>query len=542
MATLVVEHGNGSRTYSARQRFQREWWVKVRPALQECDALATRRNEFGDLFVEFWPTDARPVAVSGSKQLSLLVRRCAASALKTLARELKPHLGAIAETHGIAPIGRVRPLLPSRTDLLPAWLQAAARGGAGTARARQKLRRLLPPDVVVDRSGCLEVAPTRRLGEGVGEWLKANTKPVHSLWLNEARIAALSQDVTSAYVLTADRSYLVLRTFFPQMDLATETHATGTPDSRRAVPVAHRLCVEALRGDILKSVSTAIGKAGSCWRGSPEEILVEPSFEFPRERSYKAVRTATDGRACALDVGGTLTCCGRTTVAIGAGRRFVDIDASFRTVCTVDTGGNAGCNSLDDGRATVTLPGVFSRVSSAVRQTCGVRPDGDAVCSGSGVHKPLRGRFQEVDARTSCALDDGGGISCWPAGETTVVAERGFSGLASDARGATTVACALDRAGAPWCWDTSDVSARPRQEQTAMRFSAIDVTASSRCGLVKDGCDLRCWFPVAETPALQGQCLRQISREMPSCGVTAEGRAVCEGHPFWRAANAAGRP
>jgi hypothetical protein len=123
----------------------------VHPALQECDALATRRNEFGDLFVEFWPTDDRPVAVSGSKQLSADVRHCAASALKGLAREIKPHPGEVAETHGIAPIGRVRPLLPSWTDLLPAWPQAAARGGAGTARARQNLRRLLPPDVVVDR-------------------------------------------------------------------------------------------------------------------------------------------------------------------------------------------------------------------------------------------------------------------------------------------------------------------------------------------------------------------------------------------------------
>jgi hypothetical protein len=541
MATLAVAHASGPRAYSARQRFQREWWVKVRPALQECDALATRRNEFGDLFIEFWPTDDRSVAVSGSKQLSADVRRCAASALKGLARELKPHIGEVAETHGIAPIGRVRPLLPLRADLLPAWLQAT-RGGAGSARARQTLRRLLPPDVVVDRTGCLQVAPTRRLGEGVDEWLKANTKPVHSLWLNEARIGAIPQDVTSAYVLTVDRSYLVLRTFFPQMDLATETYAFGTADSRRAVPVAHRLCVDALGGDLLKSVSTAIGKAGSCWRGSPEEILVAPTFEFPRERSYKTVRTATDGRACALDVAGALTCCGRTTVAIGAGQTFVDIDTSAGNVCMVGAHGTTGCSSLDTGRSTVTLPGVFTRVSSALGQVCGVRTDGAVVCSASGVHTPPQGRFTAVDARSSCASPDGGGISCWSGGRMTIVAERGFSNLASDARGATTVACALDRAGAPWCWNTSDVSARPSQEQTMLRFSAVDVTASGRCGLAKDGCDVRCWFPDGGAPALGGQCLRQISREMPSCGVTAEGRAVCEGHPLWRAAVAAGRP
>jgi hypothetical protein len=219
----------------------------------------------------------------------------------------------------------------------------------------------------------------------------------------------------------------------------------------------------------------------------------------------------------------------------------VDVDASAGTVCTVDERGAAACHSLDTGRNTVTLPGVFSRVSSTLGQACGVRADGAVVCSGSGTHTAPQGRFREVNARASCAITDAGAISCWSAGQATTVAAQGFSGLAADTRGATTVACALDRAGAPWCWDAADASGRPRQEPTAIRFSAVDVTASSRCGLVKDGCEVRCWSPATAAPALSGRCLRQISAEMPSCGVTAEGRAVCEGHPFWHAASAARR-
>jgi len=530
---------------SRRERFRHEWWPKVRSALGQCEAIAERRREFGDLVVELWATPGLPVRIARSAQLGPDVQRCAVAALQDLARRLRGHLGEVAETGGIVSLGTIRPLLPSGQELLRPWLDASTAAAAGGARRRAALARRLPPDVRVGTAGCLDIAPTPYISGGVEAWLERYARPVDPLWLREARLPLLGEDSTSAHLVSIEsgESFLITRTYFRRDGIATHTWASGTPRPRRLVAVMDRLCLVALDQAAIPAISAHLRRSGNCWVGEARDILVEPRFAFPRERTYRSVRSANDGRACAIDGAGRLTCCGRTTFEVGGAEAVVDFDVSPGTICTVRTGGQAGCAGLDDGRTTLTLPGTFTRVSSAINQACGLRSDGAAVCSASGIHAAPKGRrFRAVDARSSCGLDDGGGISCWSARDVTTFAGAQFSGLASAPDLTSSWACALDATGAPWCWDVAMVPARPRTEATAVRFATIDVAASQRCGVPRGSCAVQCWSGASPIPELGEDCLREISLGAPACGVSISGRVSCGGHPLWTAPTTPGRP
>ena len=270
-------HGASPRVQSRRQRFETQWWPRVRPLLSACDELANRDGVFGDAIVEFWPSSNLPLRVLPSPGLKGRVSACVTAKLSGLAAQLKGHLDEVEETGGVVSLGTVRPLLPDAQTLVPAWMAAIGSQPGSDRVARVRLARLLPRDVVLSPDGCLETFPTRSFGAAADAWLRREARPVDSFWLNEARLAMFGPDVTEAYVvMTGGSSYLLRRTFFPREWLATQTEARGTPNFKRVVDVKHRICITAIDGATKASLRSEMDDHGKCSGGSVPDTLTAP--------------------------------------------------------------------------------------------------------------------------------------------------------------------------------------------------------------------------------------------------------------------------
>ncbi len=272
-----TDHGASPRVESRRQRFQTQWWPRVRPLLNACDDLANRDGVFGDAIVEFWPSSNLPLRVLPSPGLKGRVSACVTAKLSELATQLKRHLAEVEETGGVVSLGTVRPLLPDARTLVPVWVAAIGSHPGSDRAARVRLARLLPRDVVLSADGCLDIFPTRSFGAAGDAWLAREARPVDSFWLNEARLGVFGTDVTKAYVLTVGGSpYLVRRTFFPREWLATQTEARGTPKFKRLVDVKHRVCITAIDGATQASLRSEMDDHGKCSGGSVPDTLTAP--------------------------------------------------------------------------------------------------------------------------------------------------------------------------------------------------------------------------------------------------------------------------
>ena len=512
------------------EEFRAKWWTNITSHLRPCDDLARRKHVFGDVTLTFSPAPRRPVAGLGSRQLGASVQRCVNGALDRFARDLVADGPPGRGPSVVLPLGEPRPLLPENPEFLSTWFETASKGSSPQSHDHAKLAAALPPDVTADADGCLLVAPTPLLGVGVDLWLKDHSQRVDPTWLTSRRLASFGQDATSAYLVD---HRIILRTFFKHNEDGNVEVPPGVPDRRRRLATLlplHRLCVQPLDAKLLDAFAGDLSKVGACWR-PPQQTLIAPGFEFPRDRRFRTVRSNDDGSACALDEAGGVTCCGNrriTQPSVSA----VAIDTRPGVLCLVDKSRALRCVSLDDGHEVARLPGQFESVSASDRgaHLCGVRSDGAAICAATDARVPPEGRFRSVDASGPCGIAEEGSVYCWSRGPLERVGDGRYQALAAEPSGITTI-CALDLAGVASCWEPREVAQHPRRASD-LRFQQIDVDRSGQCGTPKDGCGIRCWNEVLtrNAPAV---CFRDISLGAPACGVTAEGHVLCWGDPLW---------
>jgi hypothetical protein len=537
-STLLVSQvvaDSRDRDNSSRALFQTRWRQRGLPRLERCQLQARRRDAIGDMIVDFPFSRGRPsVRARGSQQLRGYTERCVAAALRPFARELAGEIGRqLEQMSEIVAFGTLRPLLPPPDVLLPLWRRATGAPPSSRDAARMLLEHALPSDVRLGADDCLVVTPTPMLAQAVGLWMQQNSEPVHPFWLRGGRLPGLGEETTSAYVLGSGRSLLVLQTLFAQTGAAEKVFPLGTPHPyRRFVRPRNTLCLLSLDGEVATRLSREIEASGRCWRWPLGTVLVSPAFQFPRQTSVATVRSADDGAACALDEGGQLVCCGRTTFRAVPTEHYVQMDAGPRKVCAIDRAGLARCWSLNDGAVTDSLPGTFSRVSAAVNDVCGVRTDGSLACARSDSRVLPAGAFREVNARSSCALRDDGTVHCWSAGLGVELALHGALELAAHATYASSTACALASEGLPSCWTIGSPGRSLKQAETSTRLQHIDVGVGAFCGIAAD-CRLQCWGENISAMPPSPACFRDLSLGNPSCGVTLTGAARCWGSPFW---------
>lgn len=267
-----------------------------------------------------------------------------------------------------------------------------------------------------------------------------------------------------------------------------------------------------------------------------------------------------DAHACALLRDGTVKCWGdntygqfgdgtttqhRTpTATLPLGGRAVAIAAGAFHTCAVIESGNVMCwgagSVIGDGTtmqrstptATRPLGGKTVAIAAAQSHTCALLEEGDVKCWGRNLDgqlgdgtrdrrdeptatRPLGGRAIAIAANTShtCALLDGGGITCWGGndqgqlgdGTTAPRLEPGatlpLEGRATAITAGTYHSCALLEDGNVKCWGAGgllgDGTTTQRSAPTATlalggKTTAIASSGSHTCALIEDR-NVKCW-------------------------------------------------
>ena len=225
-----------------------------------------------------------------------------------------------------------------------------------------------------------------------------------------------------------------------------------------------------------------------------------------------------------------------------------------------------------------TSPGeTFTAVMPAQSHDCGLRADGALTCWGTGapVAGTVRGPFAQLagDEWTMCAVAaTNRALTCWGTGAGV---NRGFeraagpvARVAVDNRGV----CALRVSGELVCWGHY----LPQPASVAGRFKAFDMHNGYACGVEANAGTITCWYRESMAPNQRGRRLqpvggggyidvavgwergcgldggggvhcwpanmratfagarfRAVSGGGLICGVTVEGRVVCEDREYY---------
>ena len=202
-------------------------------------------------------------------------------------------------------------------------------------------------------------------------------------------------------------------------------------------------------------------------------------------------------------------------------------------------------------------------IAGHANTTCGLRPDGRAVCWGenvrspwfprpdsvqvsdSGRRRPRRrhvqwwsaapggytptGRFRSVTAGETfwCGLRDDGSVECWDVEGTLPSGpeDLAFTSISSDYE----FACALDDAGTPHCWHVQGFlkDYGPRAPPADETFTMITTGRFHACGLRMDGSAV-CWGEQGSPPAdLRFESI--ASGGWHTCGVLRDRTLACWG-------------
>lgn len=355
----------------------------------------------GDVIVdERWnATASRSLGASG-----LVIAACVRDALKA------HHHGSAALPRGetfVLPIGTPVQVLPPISTLMPLWRAASAFNASPAERAA--LATALPPDYAV-AGWCL--VTDRPFARGLEDAWLAGLPPV-TAW----------NDQTDE--LVAARPH--------QRDW---TRGVAWDGSDLVTTSSDGLCLDAF--DPVRA-QALFDREGSCWVGTPTDILLDPKVEFP-PGAY--VQVATDGgRTCAIDDRGALTCCGRKAAGTPPKKPLRQIALAHDFACGLDDAGLASCW----GTVTTAPKGAFSKLATGEYGVCGLRRDGTVECWNS-TPSP-RGTFVDIAvALDPCGIHTDGTLECWGHPSTTLpskwthlaVGHRTLCGLRAD----QTVGCA----------------------------------------------------------------------------------------------------
>jgi hypothetical protein len=510
----------------------KKFLAKEMPTLERCSTLAHRRGVFGDVRAHFdWRAKSH-VTVQVTKSLGTQIRQCAAVELRPFAAKVYELLKEGTDFEASWELGTVRALFPAGDKFLQAWSDVVSPSASPATKqmATRTFARMLPADAKLV-GGCVALQPPANFAfsEAVELWKKeGHFTAVDIFW--DGKLGAVSN--------APDAHIFVVAVPSPHLLVHIERHDDGSETDprmarqlpRRPVPTTNELCLRPFDAALAAEVTQAMASAGQCWRNGPLESLVAPRFSFPASRAYARVGSTNRGQACALDTAGDIRCCGATTTTFTG--RYRHLDVAGDVVCAVSTAGEASCVDIRTGNRTLTLAGMFERVSASTAGACGVNERAAIVCNWlvPRSERPPEGKFRDVDAGTLCAIDVSGALVCWGAGRIEHVAKGPWRQVTSGKTNNSS-ACALDSTGGPWCWSTAQPAASLARAPASVQLSQLAMGSGGPCG-IDVSCGLHCWGGHAPFPP-ERLCVRDLSLGNPSCVVLQSGQTRCWGHDFW---------
>jgi hypothetical protein len=271
-------------------------------------------------------------------------------------------------------LGEIRPLLPDKAALLPAWQELSQAGGSASRSQRLTLRHLVGPDVDLNRDGCLRVPDTPGMQRAVELWLRASGRETSPFW-REASISLPTLLGSREPPATRGVAIFVLN------DAWAVSYDYGFTHVRTPRPDA--LCLVELTADRKQAILSAMIKATRCQLTDATDALRWPRPVLPPFEARSIAAAA--GRICAADSHGRWICCGKA----GPDRPLAHAKASALSDqrdygCALDASGQASCWGQEDG---------------------------------SGRTRPPRGAVRSIESAPtySCAIDERTNVTCWGA-------------------------------------------------------------------------------------------------------------------------------
>ncbi|GEM_PF-1238556 len=243
--------------------------------------------------------------------------------------------------------------------------------------------------------------------------------------------------------------------------------------------------------------------------------------------------TAGHGHTCALLDDGSVTCWGseahgQTTVPAGT---FEQLDAGWFHTCGMLDDGSATCwgDGGDEQTALTSLP--FTAVFGSYHHGVGLTTDGGLSVWGAhgeavSSQAPSGSGFTSVACGKNhcCALDADDDATCW--GQNGLNSDR--EGPWSDWTAAAVTSCALDDGGALSCFGTGDYAPEPPEG-----LVLDDVACGTRhcCGLEEGA--ITCWGDdtvADQLAAPEGSFVALAAGTWHTCALDAEGDVACWGN------------
>ncbi|MFN0180234.1 MAG: PKD domain-containing protein [Gemmatimonadales bacterium] len=143
------------------------------------------------------------------------------------------------------------------------------------------------------------------------------------------------------------------------------------------------------------------------------------SFPAPPGGQFMTIESGAD-QSCAIGSSQQLACFGSNpALAITPVSQAKDVGVGYQAACAVDLGGVLSCWGDDTyGQVSQVPSGTFSRVSVGFSHSCAVRSNGTVTCWGRnnfGETAAPAGSYQDVSAgfNHSCGLEPDSSIRCW---------------------------------------------------------------------------------------------------------------------------------
>lgn len=272
---------------------------------------------------------------------------------------------------------------------------------------------------------------------------------------------------------------------------------------------------------------------------------------------------AGGSHSCRLEQDGTATCWGNDDEGQSSPPEdgtFTSLAVGENHACGLRADGRAVCWGNDDyGQSTPPSGETFTSITVGGQHSCGLRDDGTAVCWGNnfysqstpptartaeatlGDSRPLQTSsiaFASIDAGDvhTCGITPDGAAVCW--GDTRNGRSTPPSGgtyTSNSISAGKDHTCALTPDGAPACWGSNrNGQSTPPSSET---LTALSAGGSHTCGLRADG-SVACWGSNANgqsTPPTSGVFTSVSAGGSHTCAQRNDGVTVCWGN------NAAGQ-
>jgi len=489
---VATNAGANSPPHRTHEQKVREFRRRVEGRANACRDLVRESSVFGSVEVRF--TTEKRFKVRATKSLGPHVAACVTRAVREMIADedefpidYRGDLDKIARGNRIDLwFGTPTANLPEPTRLLPAWRAARA----GNPRA---LRDLLPADVAITTDGCL-VPDGGAIRQGVELWLEKWTKPIFYKWDWLFRPYSRPRFVDQVWFV-----------------------AYGGDGGN--------YCLLPLDDARERELTARLNESGACWQGTVRDSLLSPRIAFPSDRAYQSVSIARD-RACAVEAGGSLLCCGSPKPQPPPAGVFKSVSVARLHACAIRADDTIACWSESEAPALPPFQGRYSEVVVGEVTACARLLDGHFDCRGK-LADVWRDDVRQVsmDFTGHCLVRRGGVLECAgsrelpPPPKNVIAVDTNYTTCVLVAGGE--VLCPQSGHDGPWGLVSRE------------RFKDIAVTSGGGCGRRPDD-TVGCWGRVTGP---KGRFKLLEAGETQMCGIRDDGRIVCWGNPeggyFW---------